>query len=262
MSQIIEATAQDYEGLPAYEGILPTHAHLQYSLGIYFSRKNSTKALKHFKKCTKLQPQNIDCLLRIADIYYYQNEYKSAHEFYKKITKYRSLSEDELRMASWAAQKAEKYAEAIAHYDLLLQIQPNATNLLINQGFCYGKLHQSEKSLECSLKAYSLNPHDYIALLNIGFRYWALQDLKQARSFTEKSLRASQDYSFALMNMGHICWCEGNLEEAKNYYARSRKVMRKDQEFAKLMRDDARYIVPYGIKMEDFEEVLAEILAD
>lgn len=262
MSQITEAPRETYHSLIPYADKPIKNATLHYCLGIYYNDNhyNTKQALKHFLKSHGLDAQNEGCIILIAALYYQIANYKQSNIFFGKLAKIRELENKELRMASWAAQKADDYKTAVAHYAILLQSYPNETNLLINQGYCFGKLHLSEKSLECSLKAYNINPNDYIALLNIGFRYWVLQDLVQARFFTEKSLRASYDYSLALMNMGHICWCEGNLDEAKSYYRRSRKTMHKDKDFKKLMLDDAQYIVPYGIQMNTFEQVLVEVM--
>jgi tetratricopeptide (TPR) repeat protein len=264
MSQVYEIQYEvDGEGLIAYQNVASENPAFQARLGDYyhFSAGENKKALLHYRKGHKLLPDELYFVEKITEVAYYLSDYSTASSFYKKLQKHRPLTNSEMRQAAWASQSAKKYYMAIAYWEMLTQNFPTDTNILVNLGFCYGKIDNSEKALECSKKAYNINPHDYVAMLNIGFRYWVLGDLPNARFFTEKALKGYANYSYALMNLGHINWCEGDEEKADDYYYRSMKATNNKREFERLMRDDSKYIGLYHISLDTFEDKLQKILA-
>lgn len=262
MSQIKEATEEEYHALFVYTNLMQENPAWLYCWGLHLLENGQYKqAMRCFKKGHKLVPTEGHFVERIAHFSYFYNEFHRSATFYAKLAKIRPLSLDEKRKAAWAAQSSQKYKQATQYYEDLVLVYPTDTNIWVNMGFSYGKLDMSDKALACSIKAHDINPHDYVAMLNIGFRYWVLQDLVQARIFTEKALKGYSDYSYALMNLGHINWCEGNENKAIEYYRKSRQVMNNDKSFQKLMREDSKYITAYGITIEQFEEKLAIALA-
>jgi tetratricopeptide (TPR) repeat protein len=167
MSQVYEILHEiDGEGLIAYQNVVSENPTFHARLGDYyhFSAGENEKALFHYKKGHKLLPNEPFFIEKIAIIASYIDLFSTASDFYKKLEKHRSLSQPEMRQAAWASQSAKKYPRAIRYWEELTQIAPLDTNILVNLGFCYGKIDNSEKALECSKKAYNINPHDYVVV--------------------------------------------------------------------------------------------------
>lgn len=249
--------------LEDYSSVLPEHHHLFSKIAhLYNEQYNYEEAIKYGQKAYQLAPKNIKILLTLATAHDANGNKKRAAFFFEKyIDSDVEHDENSLSKAAWCLQEVQKYRKAIKCYKRLLEVQQSynfyTSSIYLNLGYCYGRLEENEKAIECSEKALQLTPNDATALLNIGFRYWVMQDLRLAEEYTQRCLDTSSEYDFALMNMGHIWLCQNKYEEALDIYKHSLRAFNNLEKFLYYYEDDRKYFEPYHITNEEYSNIRA-----
>ena len=217
-------------------------------LGIVRQKQNKIgHAIKYFRDELKNNPECVDTLLRIGEIYLHQGDFLSAIASLEKTLVLQTSEKCSLLLGQ-AYHKLGRFAEAIAEYRKIEISKINNKLIPFYLGTCLldaGKIDEAieafkiackidEKFVEawgnigtalinkhCYLEAIAstkkcldLDPNNSIANFNLGGIYLNLSNFDQALIFTLKSLKINPNNSDAHANLGAIYIELGNLEKA------------------------------------------------
>ncbi len=118
-------------------------------------------------------------------------------------------------------QRAGRYAEAVANYRQLLQVDPNQAEVYVNIGIALRALGRRREAVACYKKAIRIKPEFVEAYYNLA------NVLKEKGRSTEaienygQAVRLRPDFPQAYYNLANVLRSSGRLEEAVESYRRA-----------------------------------------
>jgi ribosomal protein S12 methylthiotransferase accessory factor len=157
--------------LKKMDNLMPGKYYLKFYLGSCSLRTNeSNKALKYFEKALELDPQGED----IPSIYLY-----IGHCF----------------------KNMDQYKKAISVLEIAETYDNERTEIYNLMGYCYFKLKENEKSIDCFRRLLQLNPASAIDYANIASNYRDMGDKKKAIRYYAFALELDPTIDFARENL-------------------------------------------------------------
>lgn len=164
---------------------------------------------------------------------------------------------------------AERYREAMAHYDKALQERPEDTNLLYARALVaenLGRLDVLEQDLRLILK---LEPNNAEALNALGYTLAdRTERLEEALRYISRAMQLKPNNAFILDSMGWVHYRLGNYDKAEKYLREAIK-LRKDPEIAAHLGEvlwikgdkvGARQVWQHSLKVNRGSKVLLEVM--
>lgn len=170
----------------------------------YMAKQDTASALKNFLVAREQDPNFYEPQREICVIYLAQQN-PLAEDFMRSLVNQfpdRPTARYELALF---LQDNDAPEEALAHYDTLLQLQPNNSRLLFNKGYVYFVyLGDNQTALDYFTQSYESDP-DYIdALYNMGHVYEQMGDYAQAMSIYKQVLNRYPNYQLAVDGLHRI----------------------------------------------------------
>ncbi len=132
------------------------------------------------QKKLKDNPDDVDSLYHLADLYDRNAQYAEAIETYKKVVKLKpDMGYAYFKMGT-AYDRLDKAAEAVAEFRKAAGYLPNYPVLYNNMGIAYGKLGKFKEEIQSLKKAIKLRPAYSAARYNLGVTYLRTGDRKSA----------------------------------------------------------------------------------
>ncbi|QBQ53817.1 tetratricopeptide repeat protein [Nitrosococcus wardiae] len=164
---------------------------------------------------------------------------------------------------------AERYREAMAHYDHALQERPDDTNLLYARALVaenLGRLDILEQDLQLVLK---LDPNNAEALNALGYTLAdRTERLEEALRYISRAMELQPNNAFILDSMGWVHYRLGNYDKAEKYLRKAIE-LRKDPEIAAHLGEvlwikgdkrGARQIWRHSLETNQGSKVLLEVM--
>ncbi|ADE16936.1 Tetratricopeptide TPR_2 repeat protein [Nitrosococcus halophilus Nc 4] len=164
---------------------------------------------------------------------------------------------------------AERYGEAMTHYDDALQERPEDTNLLYARALVaenLGRLDILEQDLQLILE---LDPNNAEALNALGYTLAdRTERLEEALHYISRAMELQPNNAFILDSMGWVHYRLGNYDEAEKYL-REAIELRKDPEIAAHLgevlwikgdKTGARQVWRHSLKTNQGSKVLLEVM--
>jgi tetratricopeptide (TPR) repeat protein len=181
-------------------------------------------SLIYFTKANEIDPNNSDCLFILGNYYLYENNFKKALYFFKKLnlnlndTKISTASAENLNMLGLCMLNMNEIENSIEYFKNALEI----TNKL--------ELNGGRKNLN-STKLNSDNFYNNIQLLsckinnNLGNSYRKLKDYENCLKFYLKSLSCDNLHaqSITCFNLGTMLIAKGDFLLGLNYLEKASK---------------------------------------
>lgn len=114
--------------------------------------------------------------------------------------------------------------EAIAHFQIALQRDPQNVETHYNLGNAYRQLNRYELAAASYAAALRGAPRDPDIHLNLGVAQKDLGQLGDARRSFEQALAIKPDFAEAWVNLGIVCKVESNYSEAMSCYQRALEI--------------------------------------
>jgi tetratricopeptide (TPR) repeat protein len=131
------------------------------------------------KKLEK-NPNDVDALYHLADLYDRNAQYAEAVETYKKVLKFKpDMGYAYLKMGT-AHDRLNQPAEAVAAFKKAAKYMPNYPVLYNNMGVPYGKMNKLDEEVAALKKAIKMRPAYTAARFNLGITYLKLRNKKEA----------------------------------------------------------------------------------
>ena len=106
-----------------------------------------------------------------------------------------------------------KYPEAIAEFDLSIQINPKNWLAYYDRSICYGETNERQKAFEGYVKAYSLKK-SAVTSNGLGIGHLGLNRFEEARKYFAIAIKLDKSDHIGFYNMGFALNREKKYEEA------------------------------------------------
>jgi tetratricopeptide (TPR) repeat protein len=157
----------------------------------YQTREDAASAIKYYEMALRLNPDDLDCLCRMGDLYMECNQFDPAIRVYQQVV-------------SHQPENAECY------------------NLL---GFLLWQVDQNEQAVAAYQKAIGLKQDNPVAYNNLGVIYLDEQCLPdKAQDMFQKAFMLNPQYTLACFNLGRSMEARGEIAKAAKLYAQAKKL--------------------------------------
>ena len=219
---------------------------------IYYAINNTEKAKNQWQRCAKLDEQNIECRLNLAQLWIALNLTKKALEplntiidkhpnearayFYKGMV-YRNGVKDTNRALQYfqkAVDLKQDYYEALDllavtlankgdtmaeyYYRRLIDIQPNNAETYYKLGVYYMERNQINRALEAYTQATQINPRHADSYYNMGYMMIELREFSDAKKYFTQSINAQGKNYKAYYGRGYAREMLGDVMNAEKDY--------------------------------------------
>lgn len=173
---------------PATEKTPPQKAVNPYS---------SESTFDEMKKKLEKNPDDVDALYHLADIYDRNAQYPEAIDTYKKVAKLKpDMGYAYFKMGT-AYDRLNQPAEAVNAFKTTIKYMPKFATAYNNLGVAYGKLEKYGDEVTALKKAISLRPNYSSARYNLGVTYLktgnrkaAMQEYESLKKFDDGAAEA------------------------------------------------------------------------
>ncbi len=143
-----------------------------------------------------------------------------------------------------------KYPEAIAEFDLSIQINPKNWLAYYDRSICYGETNERQKAFDGYVKAYSLKK-SAVTSNGLGIGHLGLNRFEEARKYFAIAIKLDKSDHIGYYNMGFALNREKKYEEALRYFNLALK-LKSDHVNTKLSKMDVLF------SMEQYEACFLE----
>lgn len=243
----------------AAHGLDSNRADVLLAWGDVHYLSNKTRVSRDsWEKCIKLDPKNIDCRLKLAELYSVVQEYEkslklcnqvididptNAVAFYVKGLNIRDMSGDTTQALQYI-QKAidldpeyfialdmaavllayQHNALAEVYYNRMLELRPNNRDTYYKLGMYYMENKDFNKAIETFIRCTQLDPNDAESYYNLGYIHMELGVNKEAREYFSKSIQAQPLNHRAYYARGYVWEKGGDLTNAAKDYREALKL--------------------------------------
>lgn len=137
-------------------------------------------------------PEDVDALFHLADLYDRNYQYKEAIGTYKKVLALRPEKGDAYLRLGAAYSRLDQPVEAVEALKRAVKYMPNYPVAYNNLGIAYGKLGKTDEEISAFRKAVKLRPNYSTARYNLGVTYLkkgnsraAMQEYEALKKFDE-----------------------------------------------------------------------------
>jgi len=213
---------------------------------------DTRKAKEAWTKCSELFPENISCRIKLAELYFYVQEYEKSVSFSNDILKidgtnhlayffkgmsllefgdtvkaikhFQNSVEYQPDFTRSLEMLASIYAEknddlAIDYYKSLLNIQPENKTIYFNMAFYYQKKQNFDKALSFYDLALKLDKSNDGIYYNKGFIYSQLKENDLAIEMFSKAIEQNSNSFVAFFARGYVYELQGENKKAFNDYS-------------------------------------------
>ncbi|MDA8432861.1 MAG: tetratricopeptide repeat protein [Nitrospiraceae bacterium] len=160
---------------------------------------SSESVFTEVKKKLEKNPDDVDTLYHLADLYDRNNLYPQAIETYEKVVKLKPDMGYAYLKIGTAYDRIDKPAEAVAAFKRAEKHMPNYPVLYNNMGVAYGKMNKLNEEVICLKKAIRLRPTYTAAHFNLGITYLKLKDKKEAKKQYDELMKFDEGAAQLLM---------------------------------------------------------------
>ncbi len=108
--------------------------------------KDITELIELNKKRLEIDPENVELIWTVANLYIRAEDYKSAIPYLEKLTKKAPDNETYWNRLGYSYQRIGEYRKAIDTYNRSLKINPDAKEIILNIAICYRELDNFEQA--------------------------------------------------------------------------------------------------------------------
>ncbi len=132
------------------------------------------------KKKLRENPNDVDALYHLADLYDRNGQYKEAIEAYGKVVKLKPDMGYAYYKIGTAYDRLNRHAEAVNAFKKTIKYMPGYAPLYNNMGVAYGKLGKTGEAIAALQKAIKLRTRYSAARFNLGMTYLKTGNRKAA----------------------------------------------------------------------------------
>ncbi len=160
---------------------------------------SSESVVDEVKRKLQENPNDVDALYHLADLYDRNAQYQEAIDAYKKVVKLKpDMGYAYFKMGT-AYDRLNQPAEAVNAFKKTTKYMPNYAAAYNNMGVAYGKLEKYNDEIAALRKAIKLRPNYASARFNLGVTYLRTGNKKAATQEYESLKKFDEGTAEALM---------------------------------------------------------------
>jgi len=224
---------------------------------IYFESNLSRSSKDLWIECVQIEPENIDCRIRLAYLYRAIGDYDLSGKYLDEVLTidrnngnayyYKALNSSDLgdvnQAVKWLQYALETGYEnpktylalasllestdtmlASEYYSLVLKKYPNDDRVLHNVGLFHQDNNEINKAIELYNRAIVLNENSYNTYYNLGHLHQELKLYNKATSYFLKALEINPLYHESAYGAGYCFESVGDISNALYYYKKALEI--------------------------------------
>ncbi len=199
----------------------PNPEDLAELIEIYTAMSSRSKMISVLKKLIKLDPDDVNLKLKLAEMLEQSKKYSSAIGQYKAAVKQLTGKKEKLfcyERIAFLYTNIKSYKRAITYYKKAVALNPKDANLYYNLSYLYEQTKQPQKAFEYLEKAAALNSTDVESRLVLAQQLLDKGDLKKAEKFVTQVLKKNSKSLKALLLKARIAEKKGDKKELRQTY--------------------------------------------
>jgi len=207
--------------------IYPGNSSAWVLLGnVFLERKDYAKATEYYIQCLNISNQQKEALskLRYTGIVGGQaGQYDAGILAFRVLTKLQPENTDHFVQLADLLSKHGQAEEAVRLMDSIILVQPDFADAYSKQGEIYGRVFNDiDRSLALLLKAYSMDSSNNSTLENLGICYGLKGDFPKSLIFFRKALEKDSLNPRLLSNLGNTYGMMGDKTNADLYFRKAK----------------------------------------
>lgn len=196
------------------------------ALNYFYAHHNSEEAKKLLEEILAEDPENLNALIKLGDIYSSQGDFQKAKEFYQRARDVQPNNIDVLFSLEQLMERTERWADALRYLDEVLDIDDENLNALYAKREILERLERWDDLVliqKAILKNEKSEKEKALARETlIGYKYeygrHSLEsgNLEKAKKAFKTVLRLEKDFIPAVLGLAEVLIREGETEDAIN----------------------------------------------
>lgn len=196
-----------------------------HSLGLMaFKEKRLDSALELLNKAIDLQPQSVQFLVNLGNVYKALKTYELARECYEKALNIQPLTASVYSNLGLISHTQGHFSEAIDFYVKGLSIS-RRPEILTNLGNSYQELEQWSSAISSYQDAIQLEPQFYLAHFSLGNVYKKLQQFETAIGHYQTALKIHPNAAEVHNNLAMVFQKLEQVESALEHFESALRLM-------------------------------------
>lgn len=221
---------------------------------VYFVLNQTRKSRDSWMRCAEIDENNVDCRLKLAELYFAVRNYKPALDWLNEVLLiegrnsnalflkgniYKELQDTSNAITFIQAsidanpeyfdayeQLGVLYASkgdslAVVYYKKAIELRPNEANTYYNLGVYYQEREEWNRALESYASAIQVNPKHFNSHYNMGYINVLLSVWNQGAVHFTDALNVKPDYYQAMYGRAYCFEMLGDVKRAKEDYERA-----------------------------------------
>src|SRR6056300_438114 len=248
--QNLKYAAADIDAILQMDSARTKALELRGDLGFLTNKTRDSRDA--WKKCMELDPNNVPCRLKMAELFHVVTEFEKSAELVDVVLELdpenaeahflkgmlmRDAIGDTTRALEWFQKSIDidpNYKEALdmcgvlysalgsplagAYFNRLVELQPQNRIAYYNRGMFQLGMKEWNRALEDFTKSTQLNPDDLESWFNLGYIHLQLQLYPEARGYFNTALRIQPVNHRALYARGYCNELLGDINNAEADY--------------------------------------------
>lgn len=163
--------------------------------------RDFTLAARLFKSLLADDPNNLELLNSLGQLYIKASDDEKALPFYEKIIKLNPVNVDAYNNMGGIYRRLKRYDESIAILNKALSFNKNNSEVKYNLGFTYKLMGKNDEACDCFEYVISENPNDVLAYNHLGSIYATKKDYQKSISIYKRGLQIDPNHPILQYNL-------------------------------------------------------------
>ena len=163
--------------------------------------RDFTLAARLFKSLLADDPNNLELLNSLGQLYIKASDDEKALPFYEQIVKLNPVNVDAYNNMGGIYRRLKRYDESIAILNKALGFNKNISDIKYNLGFTYKLMGKNDEACDCFEYVISENPNDVLAYNHLGSIYATKKDYQKSISIYKRGLQVDPNHPILQYNL-------------------------------------------------------------
>lgn len=163
--------------------------------------RDFTLAARLFKSLLADEPNNLELLNSLGQLYIKASDDEKALPFYEQIIKLNPVNVDAYNNMGGIYRRLKRYDESIAILNKALSFNKNNSEVKYNLGFTYKLMGKNDEACDCFEYVISENPNDVLAYNHLGSIYATKKDYQKSISIYKRGLQIDPNHPILQYNL-------------------------------------------------------------
>ena len=163
--------------------------------------RDFTLAARLFKSLLADEPNNLELLNSLGQLYIKASDDEKALPFYEQIVKLNPVNVDAYNNMGGIYRRLKRYDESIEILNKALGFNKNISDIKYNLGFTYKLMGKNDEACDCFEYVISENPNDVLAYNHLGSIYATKKDYQKSISIYKRGLQVDPNHPILQYNL-------------------------------------------------------------